>query len=144
MNAMLSIRHHVESYRFWDIVTQWARETLQHELVMARAMAKGVMRDGLRLQSVDPNWLNEGTFALRGAPMVGYVAREGNLPIFIRASALRHLADVVERAATPDPDRLFEEFITRQDFRAWLEQQGLELPSFWFAAGEFARQRARA
>ena len=50
----MNLGHHVESYRFWDIVTQWARETLQHEIVVARALAKGVVRDGLRAQSVDP------------------------------------------------------------------------------------------
>jgi hypothetical protein len=32
-------------------------------------------------------WLNTGTFELR-SPLVGFVAREGVLPIFIRASAL--------------------------------------------------------
>ena len=49
-----------ESYRFWDIVTQWAAEKLQHEQVVARVLAKGVIRDG-------------------------------TLPVFLRASALKHL-----------------------------------------------------
>ena len=129
----MDIGHQVESYRFWDIVTLWGREKLQHEHIMARALAKGVVRDGLRVQSVDPRWTNQGTFELRGAPFVGYVAREGCLPIFIRSSALRHLTDIVERAATPEPQTLFEEFISKQDFCTWLQQSTLQLPAFWFA-----------
>ena len=93
--------HHVESYRFWDIVTQWARETLQHEQIVARALAKAIVRDGLRAQSVDPKWVTQGSFELRGLPLVGYVAKDGHLPIFIRSTALNHLADVVEKAAQP-------------------------------------------
>jgi hypothetical protein len=132
----MDLGHHVESFRFWDVVAQWSRETLQHELIVARALAKGVIRDGLRLQSVDAAWAKPGTFELRGAPLVGFVARPGSLPVFIRASALRHLTDVVEKATTPEPLLLYEEFITRQDFRAWLAQTGLRAPSFWFAAGD--------
>ena len=124
----------VESYRFWEVVTQWAREKLQHEHVVARALAKAVVRDGLRLQSVDPRWPTPGTFELRGAPLVGYVAKEGGLPIFIRAKALAHLQSIVERAATPQPEVLFEEFLTKQDFRAWLTHAELPVPSFWFEA----------
>jgi hypothetical protein len=123
----------VESYRFWEIATQWAQDRLQHEHVIARVMARGVVRDGLRVQSVDPRWCNPGTFELRG-PIVGYVAKEGVLPIFIRIGALNHLRAVVEQAVVPDPHLLFEEFITKQDFDAWLRQAGLEKPSFWFAA----------
>jgi hypothetical protein len=122
----------VESYRFWEVVTQWATERLQHELVVARALARAVVRDGLRLQSVDPRWSSPGTFELRGAPLVGYVAKEGGLPVFIRAKALAHLQSVVERAATPQPEMLFEEFLTKQDFQAWLARSQLPVPSFWF------------
>ena len=132
----MNLGHHVESYRFWDIVTQWARETLQHEIVVARALAKGVVRDGLRAQSVDPKWTNKGTFELRGLPLVGYVAKDGLLPIFIRSSALQHLRDIVDNATTPDAQILFDEFITKQDFYAWLTQARLHPPSFWFEAGE--------
>lgn len=125
--------HLVESYRLWEVVAQWAQERLQHEHIIARALAQGVVRTGLRVQSVDPQWLQPGTFELRG-PLVGYVAREGALPIFIRASALKHLRAVVEQAEVPDPLLLFDEFVTQQDFREWLMQQGLPLPAFWFAA----------
>jgi hypothetical protein len=124
--------HLVESYRFWEVVTQWAQDRLQHEHIIARVLAQGVVRGGLRAQSVDPRWKDVGTFELRG-PLVGYVAREGDLPIFIRLSALNHLGAVVERAAVPDPQLLFEEFVTKQDFEAWLRHEKLERPSFWFA-----------
>ena len=130
----MNLGHHVDSYRFWDIVTQWARETLQHEHVVARAMAKGVVCDGLRVQSVDSKWANKGTFELRGLPFVGYVAKDGKLPIFIRSSALKHLRDIVENAATPDPQLVFDEFVTKHDFPTWLTQIGLTPPSFWFEA----------
>jgi hypothetical protein len=139
---MTNLGHHVESYRFWDIVTQWSRETLQHEQVTARAMAKGVVRDGLRAQSVDPKWVKRGTFELRGQPLVGYVAKDGHLPIFIRATALRHLTDVVDNAAPPDPQLLFEEFITKQDFREWLHRVRIDPPSFWFEADPVLSSRA--
>jgi hypothetical protein len=130
----MNLGHHVDSYRFWDIVTQWARETLQHEHVVARAMAKGVVCDGLRVQSVDSKWANKGTFELRGLPFVGYVAKDGKLPIFIRSSALKHLRDIVEKAATPDPQLVFDEFVTKHDFLTWLTQIGVNPPSFWFEA----------
>lgn len=129
------LSRHVESYRFWEVVAQWARERLQHEHVVARVLAKGVVREGLRVQSVDARWVTAGTFELRGAPLVGYVAREGDLPIFIRASALAHLRQVVERAAVPEPEALSEEFITKQDFQAWLAHSQIAEPSFWFEAG---------
>jgi hypothetical protein len=128
----MDLGHQVESYRFWDVVTQWARETLQHDHIVARALAKGVVRDGLRVQSVDPKWTNKGTFELRGLPYVGYVAKDGCLPVFIRASALNHLVDVVEHAAIPDAQTLFEECLTKQDFAAWLKQVGINPPLFWF------------
>ena len=52
----MDIKHHVESYRFWDVVTQWARETLQHELVMARALAKAEGYDpDLNWEEYKPN-----------------------------------------------------------------------------------------
>lgn len=126
------LSQHVESYRFWEVVTQWAQERLEHEHVVARALARAVVRDGLRVQSVDPRWLTPGTFELRGAPLVGYVAGEGMLPVIIRTSALSHLRAVVERAAPPQADLLFEEFMTKQDFHTWLTRSNVARPAFWF------------
>ncbi|MBI2768828.1 MAG: hypothetical protein HYX47_04355 [Burkholderiales bacterium] len=114
----MTLSRHVESYRFWEVVTQWARERLEHEHIVARVLAKGVLREGLRVQRVDPRWANLGSFELRGTPIVGYVARQGDLPIFIRTKALAHLTSVVERAASPEPDFLRDEFISKQDFHA--------------------------
>jgi hypothetical protein len=128
----MSLTQHVESYRFWEVATRWAAERQEEAHLVARAMARGVVREGLRVQSVDARWCKPGTFELRGAPLVGYVAIEGALPIFIRAAALAHLRNVVERAATPDPKSLFEEFVTKQDFRAWLVQWDIARPHFWY------------
>jgi hypothetical protein len=102
-------------------------------------MAQGVLREGLRVQSVDSRWSKPGTFDLRGTPLVGYVALEGMLPIFIRASALSHLTSVVERAAAPDPKALSEEFVTKHDFQAWLVQWDIPRPTFWY--GTVGRDR---
>lgn len=63
------LSRHVESYRLWDVVAQWGRERLEHEHIVARVLAKGVVREGLRVQSVDPRWAQAGTFELRGAPL---------------------------------------------------------------------------
>ena len=54
MTSKSLLSQQVESYRFWEVVTQWAEEKLQHPNVVARVLAKGVLRDGLRVQSVDP------------------------------------------------------------------------------------------
>ena len=51
-----------------------------------------------------------------------------------RAKALAYLQSIVERAATPQPEVLFKEFLTKQDFRAWLTHAELPVPSFWFEA----------
>jgi len=131
----MALSQHVDSYRFWEVVTQWAVERQEDAYLVARAMARGVVREGLRVQSVDSRWCKPGTFELRGAPLVGYVAIDGALPIFIRTSALAHLRSIVERAATPDPEALHEEFVTKQDFRAWLVMWDLPRPIFWYGGG---------
>jgi hypothetical protein len=55
----------VESYKFWDVVSLWSRERLEHELIVARALARGVIIDGLRLHSADPKWVSAGPLAHR-------------------------------------------------------------------------------
>src|ERR1700730_623198 len=67
-------RHQVESYKFWDVVTLWAKEQLEAEEVIARALAKAVIRDGLRLQSTDIRWAKGAALELRGEPFVGFYA----------------------------------------------------------------------
>jgi hypothetical protein len=124
----------VESYRFWDVVTLWARERLENEQVVARVLAKAVICDGLKLQSVDERWLNKekGEIEFRGYPYVGFCAKP-NLPVSVlRANALEHLLAVVQRAAEPDSDKLWKEFVYREDFRMWAASIELALPTFWF------------
>jgi hypothetical protein len=128
----MTLSRHVESYPFWDVAGRWAAERGESAAIVARAMARGVLNEGLRVQSVSARWSKPGTFELRGAPLVGYVALEGVLPIFIRSSALAHLRAVVERAAEPDPNALSEEFLTKQDFHAWLVQWDIARPKFWY------------
>jgi hypothetical protein len=80
-------RHQVESHKFWDIVALWAKEQLEAEEVIARALAKGV---------------------------------------------LEHLLAVVRAAREPSREVLRDEFILKDDFRAWLRATKQALPAFWF------------
>jgi hypothetical protein len=128
---MNKIGHTVESYKFWDIVSLWACERLEHEEIVARALAAAVIRDGLRCHSVDARW-REDRMALRGYPYVGYCARPDAAPVILRAPVLEHLLAIVQRAATPARALLAEEFIARADFAAWLDATGQPRPAFWF------------
>ena len=47
----------VETYKFWEIVTQWAKERLEHEDVVARALSRAVICEGLPLNGVDKRWV---------------------------------------------------------------------------------------
>ncbi len=124
----------VESYRFWDITTLWARERVEHENVVASALARGVICDGLRLQSVDDRWIegNNRAVEFKGFPYVGYRADPKAPMCVLRASALDHLLGIVNRADVPSREKLSEEFILHKDFRAWLARLNLRLPTFWF------------
>lgn len=75
----------------------------------------------LRVQSVDPKWATRGTFNL-----------DGVFPVFIRSSSLKHLTSVVEQGVIPAQQALFDEYVIRQNFKAWLEQAHLSLLVFWF------------
>lgn len=127
----------VESYRFWDVATLWARERVEHENVVASVLARGVICDGLRLQSVDDRWVegNNRAVEFRGFPYVGYRAEPKAPMCVLRASALDHLLGIVNRADVPSPEKLSQEFILQKDFRAWLVRRDLRLPTFWFATG---------
>ncbi len=51
----------IESFKFADIVKQWARERLVHDVIVGRELARGITREGLRFNSVDPKWTKPGT-----------------------------------------------------------------------------------
>ena len=137
----MALTEHVESYKFWDLVTLWARETLVHEDVAARALAKAIVRDGLMANSVDPRWVKpgQGALELRGSPLVGYAPVPGGEVMLLRAEALEHLLAVVRTAVTPDRHRLEDEFITKEDFKRWLIWSQQDFPAFWFGKSDRSR-----
>jgi hypothetical protein len=132
----MAARHQIESYKFWDIVTLWAKEQLEAEEIVARAIAKGVIRDGLRLQSTDIRWVKAKAMELKGQPFVGFCAAPGAELAVLRAEVLEHLLAVVREATRPSRTVLRDEFITKDDFRLWLRSTKQDPPSFWFARGE--------
>ena len=134
----MAARHEIESHKFWDVVTLWAKEQLESEEVVARALAKGVIRDGLKLQSTDTQWRKGRAMELKGQPFVGFCAVPGADMTVLRAEALEHLLGVVRQARRPSRSALKEEFITKDDFRRWLRSTKQELPAFWFTRGEGA------
>jgi hypothetical protein len=125
----------VESFKFADVMRHWARERLVHEVTVGRELARGVIRDGLRFQSVDPHW-TKPTVVLRGEPLVGYTARPDLLPVLVCAEALEHLLAVSREAMDPDLRLLGDEYVTKAAFRDWLVHTGRPLPAFWFASTE--------
>ncbi len=135
MNDTHPISQLVETYRFDDVATLWARERLEHEAIVASALARAIICDGLRIQSVDGRWATQGLKPIEfcGYPYVGYTARPGSAMSILRTSALNHMIAIAERGEKPELQKLHEEFIYRDDFRAWLRQRTLPLPRFWFA-----------
>jgi hypothetical protein len=121
----------VESYKFGDIVRLWGRERLLHDVIVARELAKGIISEGLRFQSINPKWLKSSA-EFRCYPYIGYVSREGDKPAIIRAETLEHLLQVMREAVDPDLRILSEEFVLKADFRNWLVHTGRVLPAFWF------------
>jgi hypothetical protein len=121
----------LETYRFWDVASLWARERLEHEQVIARALARGIIVDGLRCQSIDARWMKSDR-SLTGYPYVGYTAKPDSPMVILRAEALEHLLSIVRAGAEPSRAALSEEFVTRADFEAWLAATSQPLPSFWF------------
>lgn len=135
MASPQSLSQLIETYRFPDVVTLWARERLENEAIVASALARAVICDGLRLQSIDARWANNPNKAIEflGYPYVGYTARPSGAMSILRASALDHLFAIVERGKSPVMEKLRDEFIDRNDFRDWLLKTGLPLPRFWYA-----------
>ncbi len=129
----------VESYKFWDVVTLWAREKLEHEVIVARVLARGIICDALRFQSINPKFLKSDR-ELQGYPYVGYCACQKEAPVLLRAEALEHLLAVVREAAEPSRLILTEEFIIKSDFRNWIISTKQQLPGFWFSPDERSNQ----
>ena len=127
----------IESFKFADITRHWARERLVHEVLIGRELARGVVGEGLRFNSVDPKWA-KATTPFRGYPLVGYSARHDLPPIIIRAIALEHLLAVEREAEDPDMYILSDEIVTKDHFRIWLVKTGRQLPKFWFGPEERA------
>ena len=125
----------VESHRFWEVAALWAAERVESEVVAARALARGVIVDGLRFESTDAKWMKADQ-ALTGYPYVGYAAVPQAPPVLLRVEALEHLLAVVRQAAAPSRAILAVEFVRRDDFRAWLQATRQTLPSFWFSDDE--------
>lgn len=130
-----SLAQLIETYRFPDLVVLWGRERLEHDAIVASALARAVIRDGLRLQSASARWENspDKSIEFRGYPYVGYMAHPKAAMSVLRSSALAHLFAIVERGDQPNLDKLLEEFVSRDDFRSWLVGSGLPLPRFWSA-----------
>ena len=129
--------HKIESHKFNDIITLWAKERLEHETLIARALVTAVVKDGLMLHSTDPKWLkgNNGGFELRGTPYVGYDPLGAGEIMVLKTEVLEHLLSVVSSAKEPDKSKLSDEFIFRDDFARWLSQSEEECPKFWFPEG---------
>jgi hypothetical protein len=138
MNDKTNFTWLVETYRLPDIIRMWARERMEHEVAVARDLARAVVCEGLRLQSVDGRWAaNEmRPIEFRGYPYVGYTALPGGAMSIVRIAALNHLIAIVEKQEEPDMQKLHEEFICKQDMRDWLTRKNQPLPQFWFAEGK--------
>ena len=134
----MTLGHKIESHKFWDVVTLWAKERLEHESLVARALATAVVREGLILHSTDPKWLktNDGKLELRGTPYVGYDPLGAGEIMILKTETLEHLLSVVRAAKEPDKLKLSDEFIFRSDFARWLIWSGEKWPQFWFPEGK--------
>jgi len=121
----------VESYKFWDIVKLWARERLQHEVLISKRMAIGIIKEGLRFQSTDPKWLKPSEVEL-SYPYIGYIAIPGEKPVILKAEVLEHLLSASRSDGDISSSIVNEEFVTKSDFKSWLVRTGQSFPDFWF------------
>ena len=121
----------IESYKFWDIAELWARERLEHEVIVSRRLAEASIKEGLRFQSVDPKWM-ESSEELCSYPYVGYSAIPGENPVIIKAGVLEHLLSVAGDKEEASKQILKDEFVTKADFKVWLVRTGQSFPEFWF------------
>ena len=125
----------VESFKFADVARIWGRERLEHEVVIGRELARGIIQEGLRFQSISPKWVKSSE-TFRGSPLVGFSAHQDLTPVLLRADALEHLLKVTRMAIDPDMSILSDEFVLKDDFRKWLVHTGRALPEFWYGPKE--------
>ena len=121
----------IESYKFWDVVELWGKEQLVHELLVAKKLAIGVVKEGLRFQSTNPKWLSSET-ELMSYPYVGYAAHPGEKPVILKAEVLEHLLSVASDKTEASKQLLQNEIVTKHDFKSWLVKTGQSFPEFWF------------
>ena len=121
----------IESYKFWDVVELWGKEQLVHEILIARRLAVGVVKEGLRFQSTNPKWLSSET-ELMSYPYVGYSAHPGEKPVILKAEVLEHLLSVAAENIEASKQLLQNEIITKHEFKSWLVKTGQSFPVFWF------------
>ena len=113
----------------------WAADIGEGESVIAKALVNGVVRDGLRFQSIDTKKLKSDN-ELRGNPYVGYCAMTWHKLIVLRADTLEHFLAVFRTGAYPSRERIRDEFVTKADFRTWLLTTEQRPPPFWFSLEE--------
>ena len=126
----MDLSKEIDTYRFWDIVELWGRELLEHDVIVSRKLALGIIKEGLRFQSTDPKWL-EPSEELMSYPYVGYSAIPGENPIIIKAEVLEHLLAVSAEKEDASKLIMHNEVIRRADFKAWLVRTGQSFPGFW-------------
>jgi hypothetical protein len=125
---------HVESYKFWDVVKLWGRETLEHDVLVARRLANGIIKQGLRFQSKNPKWMDSKD-ELLAYPYIGYTVIESEGPIILKAVVLAHLINVAEEKTDPSKIILTDEAVLKSDFSNWLIRTGQSFPKFWYVEG---------
>ena len=130
------LNHPVEAYAFCELVHLWSAERGESEAQVAAALANGVLYEGLVMQSLEADTLDldQGRLEFRGAPFLGYRASPESPLLVIRSLALRHLVGIARDADRPAREFLAQEYVDREDFRAWLVISGRALPQFWFPA----------
>ena len=136
----MPVRHPVESYKFWDVVALWSEEQDEPQEIIARILAKGIVREGLRLNSTEILGVRRriSELELKGQPFVGFCATPGSEMSILRVSALQHLLAVARQARGPSRNALRDEFILKEDFHRWLRTTRRQLPAFWFARSDGA------
>ena len=113
----------------------WAADIEENESVIARALVNGIVRDGLRFQSIDSKKLKYDN-EFRGNPYVGYCAMTWHKPIILRAETLEHFLVVFRTGAEPSREIIRDEFVSKSDFRTWLLATEQKPPPFWYSLDE--------